>query len=72
MKITIVQTITKTLDESRVLLNSNTRESYLIKPDAGKVLRHKTTGELAYAGVCLRQERKIAEYEEIDCPKASE
>lgn len=65
MKVTIIQTTTKTFDESRVLLTTNIAEAYLLTPDKGKVLRHKTTGRIFTAGLCLNKERKISEYEEI-------
>jgi hypothetical protein len=66
MKVTIIQTTTKTFNESRVLLTTNINETYLITPDEGKVLRHKATGQLFSTGLCVNKERKIQEYEEID------
>ena len=66
MKITIIQTTTKTFDESRILLATRINETYLLEPADGKVLRHKTTGQLFTAGLCVDKERKIADYEEID------
>ena len=71
MKITIVQNITKTLSIDRQVLTSAMRESYLLEPEAGKLLRHKPTGQTFYGGVCTDKERKIQEYEEIINPKAS-
>jgi hypothetical protein len=65
MKITIIQTTTKTFDTSRILLATRVDEAYLIEPDAGKVLRNKITGQILSAGLCVDKERKIAEYEEI-------
>jgi hypothetical protein len=65
MKVTIIQTTTKTFDINRILLSTRLNETYLIEPEADKILRHKTTGQLFYAGLCLDQERKISEYEEI-------
>ena len=66
MKITIIQTTTKTFDESRILLATRINETYLIEPEGGKALRHKTTGQLFRAGLCVDKERKVADYEEID------
>lgn len=66
MKITIIQTTTKTFDESRILQATWINETYLIEPDEGKLLRNKTTGQLFSAGLCVNKERKIREYEEID------
>lgn len=65
MKITIIQTTTKTFDESRTLLTTYTNEAYLIAPDEGKLLRNKTTGQLYSTGLCVNKERKINDYEEI-------
>lgn len=66
MKITIVQTITKTFDRDRTLLNSRTVESYVIEPDAGKILVNKLTGQKFSGGTCVNQERKISNYIEIE------
>ena len=66
MKTTIIQTTTKTFDESRILLATRVNETYLIEPDIGKTLRHKITGQLFRAGLCVDKERKILDYEEID------
>jgi hypothetical protein len=66
MKITIIQTTTKTFDEARILLATRVNETYLLEPDEGKVLRNKTTGQLFSTGLCVNKERKIKEYEEID------
>lgn len=66
MKITIIQTTTKTFTESRVLLATRLNEAYLIEPAENKILRHKITGQLFPKGLCVNQERKIQEYEELD------
>ena len=65
MKVTIIQTTTKTFDESRVLLTTHIDEAYLITPDKGKVLRHKTTGQIFKTSLCVNKERKINDYEEV-------
>lgn len=65
MKITIIQTTTKTFDESRVLLATRITEAYLITPDTDKVLRNKHTGQIFSAGLCVNKERDIQNYEEI-------
>lgn len=65
MKITIIQTTTKTFNESRLLLATRINETYLIEPDEGKLLRNKRTGQLLSTGLCVDKERKIQEYEEI-------
>ena len=69
MKITIIQTTTKTFNESRTLLTTYINEAYLITPDKGKLLRNKTTGQMYSTGLCVNKERKIQEYEEIDKPE---
>ncbi len=66
MKITIIQTTTKTFDESRVLLATRVNETYLLEPAADKVLRHKITGQLFKVGLCVDKKHKINDYEEID------
>ena len=66
MKVTIIQTTTKTFNESRILLTSWLSETYLLEPGAGKALRHKSTGQVFPSGLCVNKERKIQEYEEID------
>ena len=69
MKVTIIQTTTKTFNESRVLLTTRNTEAYLIEPAKDKVLRHITTGRVIVTGLCVDKERKIQEYEEIDKPE---
>jgi hypothetical protein len=66
MKVTIIQTTTKTFNESRVLLTTRITEAYLIEPAKDKVLRHIATGRVFVTGLCVDKERKIQEYEEID------
>jgi hypothetical protein len=66
MKVTIIQTTTKTFNESRILQATRVNETYLIEPAEGKLLRNKTTGQLFSAGLCVDKERKIREYEEVD------
>jgi hypothetical protein len=66
MKVTIIQTTTKTFTESRVLLTTRLNETYLIEPASGKVLKNKITGQLFHIGLCVDKERKIQEYEEVD------
>lgn len=65
MKITIIQTTTKTFNEARVLLATRLNETYLIEPTAGNLLKNKRTGQLFSAGLCVDQESKIADYEEV-------
>jgi hypothetical protein len=65
MKITIIQTTTKTFNEARVLLATRVNEAYLIEPTVGNLLRNKHTGQLFSAGLCVDQEFKIADYEEV-------
>ena len=65
MKITIIQTTVKTFNEARVLLATRLNESYLLEPDAGNLLRNKRTGQRFPASVCVNQECKIADYEEV-------
>jgi hypothetical protein len=66
MKVTIIQTTTKTFNESRILQATRVNETYLIEPAEGKLLRDKTTGQLFSAGLCVDKERKIRNYEEVD------
>ena len=66
MKITIIQTTTKTFTESYSLLTTRSVESYLIEPEEGKLLKHIPTGQLFSAGLCVNKKYKIQEYEEIN------
>lgn len=66
MKTTIIQTTTKTFTETRILQATRVNETFLIEPAEGKVLRNKRTGQIFTAGLCIDQESKIAEYEEIE------
>ena len=66
MKITIIQTTTKTFNEARVLLATRATETYLIEPEVGKILKNKVTGQLFFTGLCIDKERKIQDYEEVD------
>jgi hypothetical protein len=65
MKVTIIQTTTKTFNEARILLATRITETYLIEPTTGNLLRNKRTGQLFSAGLCVDQEFKIADYEEV-------
>lgn len=65
MKVTIIQTTTKTFNEARVLLATRVTEAYLIEPASGKLLKNKHTGQLFSGGRCVDQESKIADYEEV-------
>ena len=71
MKVTIVQTTTKTLTHERVLLTSTTKESFLLEPDEGKSLKDMKTGKVYPLGLCVVREKDIANFEEIDVPKDS-
>lgn len=72
MKVTIVQTTTKTLTLERVLLTSITKESFLLEPDEGKNLKDLKTGKIYPLGLCIVREKDIANFEEIDAPKDSQ
>lgn len=71
MKITIVRTTTTLLSEDEQIQAVRQRENYLIEPAAGKVLRHKSSGQIFYTGLCVSQRHKIAQYEEIQDSRAS-
>jgi hypothetical protein len=66
MKTTIIQTTTKTFTETRILQATRVNETFLLEPAAGKVLRNKRTGQIFTAGLCIDQESKTADYEEIE------
>lgn len=65
MKVTIIQTTTKTLTADRTPIATRVSETYLLEPEEGKFLRHKATGQKFSSGLCVNKERKIADYEEI-------
>jgi hypothetical protein len=69
MKTTIVHTQTTLMSEDREILAIREHENYLIEPDAGMILKHKSTGQLYYSGLCVNQQHKIQQYEEIKDPR---
>lgn len=66
MTIKIQQSIINILDEARNVERTTTVESYLIYPDAGKVLKNKITGSITAGVVCVNTKKKIANYIEVD------
>lgn len=69
MKVTIIQTTTKILNEDRTLRSSIITESYVITPAEGKALQNTKTGEIIKAKVCVNKKSKLNMYKEIDLPK---
>lgn len=66
MKITIIETTTKTFTAEHRLLATRVDEAYLIEPESGKCLKHKPTGRLFHTGICVDSEYKLSEYIEIE------
>ncbi len=66
MKKTIVETTTKTFDESYCLLATRINETYLLEPDFGMCLKHVPTGRVFLSGICVDSEYKISEYIEVE------
>ena len=72
MKVTIIQTLTKTLTQDRTLLTSFERESFLLEPDEGKIIKNIKTGKPYPSGICIAREKDLTNFEEVECQKDSE
>jgi hypothetical protein len=70
MTIKILQTISNTLTLDGQLEQTHTSESYVIKPDEGKLLKNVLTGEITSCLVCVNKKAKLQNYVEVDDPKA--
>lgn len=68
MKITTIQKITNILSETGELYSSETHESYVITPEAGKILKNIKTGESITTKICVGKKTLIKNYIEIDDP----
>lgn len=66
MKKTIIETTTKTFDETHRLLATRISETYLLEPEFRMCLKHIPTGRLFPSGICVDSEYKISEYVEIE------
>lgn len=67
----IINTLTTVMDENRNIVATREDESYILTPDADKIIRHIPTGQLFICSVSISQKHKLCEYEEIPNPKAS-
>lgn len=65
MKVNIIQTITKILDEDRNVLSTNTVEGYVLEAAEGKALKNIKTGRIISGQVFVYTRAKIADYIEI-------
>lgn len=70
MIVKILQTISNTLTLDGQLEQSYTTESYIIRPEEGKLLKNILTGEITGCMVCVNKKNKIQNYIEIDDPSA--
>jgi hypothetical protein len=68
MKITTIQKITNILTETGDLQFSETRESYVLTPEAGKILKNIKTGESITTKICVSKKALIKNYIELDNP----
>lgn len=66
MKIYTRETISYTYDENKKLIDSRSREMYLLYPDEGKLIRNKLNGMTTDAYVGIGSKDDINNYEEID------
>lgn len=66
MKINLIQNITKILDEDRKEISSSISEYYMLKPEAGKALYNKITGNISSGVVYIPRLKSKENYEEID------
>lgn len=72
MKISIIQTITNILDETRTIQSTNTDENYVIEAEENKVLKNIKTGKLHWSPVCVNHKSKINNYTEVENPNIPE
>lgn len=70
MKISIIQTITNILNEDRSINTTSTRESYVLTPADGYILKNIKTGQTVKTKICLNKKIKINDYIEIKDPNA--
>jgi hypothetical protein len=68
MTIKIIEIITNILDENRNVETSSIRESYVLVPDAHKVLKHVKTGEIITTRLMIDRKSRIKNYIEVDNP----
>jgi hypothetical protein len=66
MKVNIIQTITKILDENRQTINSAVSETYMLYPAAGKAIKNIKTGKVYTHSVNIGTSGQIKDYIEID------
>lgn len=70
MKISIIQTITNILNEDRSINATSTRETYVLTPADGYILKNIKTGQVVKTKICLNKKIKINDYIEIKDPNA--
>jgi riboflavin synthase alpha subunit len=68
MKTTTIQKITNILSETGEVQFSETRESYVLTPEVGKILKNIKTGESVTTKICVSKKALIKNYIEIDDP----
>lgn len=66
MKIYTRTTTSNTFDEAGKLVDSRSRDMYLLYPDEGKLIRNKLNGMTTDAYVGIGSKDDINNYEEID------
>ena len=67
----IISTVTTVMDEKRKVLSTRREETYVLTPGPNKIIQHKPSGQIYLCSVCVPQQRKLADYVEIDDPKVS-
>lgn len=66
MKINIIQNVTKILDENQKEISSSISEYYMLRPDEGKALYNKVTGNISSGAIYIPRLKSKENYEEID------
>ena len=66
MTVNIFQTITNVLDTNRNLIRTTTTETYVLYPDAGKVLKNLVNGRIYTSSVNIGSKSHVKDYIEID------
>lgn len=66
MKLTIIETTTKTFNEMRELQATRINETYLLEPEKGRCLKHLPSGRVFSVGICIDSAQQISNYIEVE------
>jgi hypothetical protein len=66
MNVITIQKITNIFAEDNTLISTETSESYVITPDAGKILKNVKTGESISTKICIGNKLRLKNYIEVE------